>query len=161
MLPVVVAPDAEYAALTYLRPLLAARLEDVAKAAKVQTLVSSHRPLVHLRRIGGSDETPGADLARIDAMVYGPDDMARMQLARIVHALFFAAASDRAGDAVITYQESLLGPRHMPDPADDTKRVCLLTVDLLVRPALPPRPPAFASYSSGAYDSGVYGDQTA
>lgn len=135
MLPVTVLPDAEVAARAYLLPLLQARPETVANTAKVGTTVPTYRPFVHLRRIGGSDETPGVDLARLDAMIYHPDDYERMSLARIVHALFFAAASDRAGDAVVTYQATLLGPRHMPDPANTSARVCLLTVDLLVRAA--------------------------
>lgn len=135
MLPVVVLPDSEVAGRDYLLPRLFARPEQIAKDAKVGTKVPTYRPFVHLRRVGGSDPTPGSDLARLDAIVHHPDDYDRMHLMRIVHALFFAAASDRAGDAVVTYRETTLGPRHMPDPADSTRLVCMCTVDLLIRSA--------------------------
>lgn len=135
MLPVVVTPDAEVAALDYLRPLLTgtAGFADV----KLGTQVPNPLParFVHLRRVGGSSELPGVDEARIDAICYDADDHKRMTLARQVWAIFRAAASDRAGVAVVSYTATTLGPRQMPDPADSTKRVVLLTVDLLVRNA--------------------------
>ncbi len=135
MLPTVVLPDAELAAVEYLRPRLLAMQEWT--QAKVGTLVPAHRPFVQLRRIGGSIEVPGCDAPRIDVIAYNTDDASRMRLAHACWALFRAAAADRAGTvALVSYAATLLGPRQMPDPADATKRVAMLTVDLLVRPPL-------------------------
>lgn len=135
MLPVVVTPDAEIAARAYLLPLLQARPEPYAAGVKVSTVVGPTRPLVQLRRIGGSSETPGLDLARLDVIVYHDTDEHRMSLAMLCWALLKSAASDRAGTtAIVNYVETTLGPRQMPDPANASARVCMLTVDLLVRP---------------------------
>lgn len=135
MLPVVVTPDAELAVLDYLRPLLAARAEPYAAGVKVQTVVSSTRPLIQPSRIGGASELPGVDQPRLDLVVYHDTDFNRMALATLAWSLLKAAASDRAGSAVVSYVSTLMGPRKMPDPADSTKRVAMFTVDLLVRPA--------------------------
>lgn len=133
MLPVVTLPDAELAAIEYLRPRLVAVPEW--SAARVGTLVSASRPFVQLRRVGGAIELPGYDAPRLDVIAYAADDATRMRLAHTCWGLLRAAAGDRAGSvAVISYAATLLGPRQMPDPADATKRVAMLTVDLLVRP---------------------------
>jgi hypothetical protein len=134
MLPVVTLPDAEIAALEFLRPLLASRPETYAAGVKVGTVVPATRPFVQVRRIGGSSETPGVDQPRLDVIVYHDTDFNRMALARLCWALFKAAASDRAGQAAVSYVSTLLGPRQMPDPANASARVCMFTIDLLVRP---------------------------
>ena len=135
MLPVVVTPDAEIATRAYLLPLLTSSAEPYAAGVKVQTLVSTARPLVHIRRIGGSSEIPGVDQPRLDVTVYHDNDANRMSLALLCWAYLKAAASDRAGTtgAVVSYVSTLLGPRPMPAPDDPSSRVVMFTVDLLVR----------------------------
>ena len=133
MLPVNILPDAEIATRAYLLPLLTSSGQPYATGVKVQTLVSASRPLVHIRRIGGSSEIPAVDQPRLDVVVYHTDDQKRMDLARLTWAYLKAAASDRAGDAVVSYVSTLLGPRPMPAPDDPSSRVVMLTVDLLVR----------------------------
>jgi len=135
MLPVVVLPDAEIAARAYLLPLLQGRSEPYAAGVKVSTVVGTSRPLVQLRRIGGSSDTPGIDLARVDFIVYHDTDENRMALAMLTWALLKAAASDRAGTTgVVSYVSTTLGPRQMPDPANASARVVMFTADLLIRP---------------------------
>lgn len=131
MLPVETLPDAELAAVEYLRPRLVA-LPDWS-TVKVGTLVPSHRPFVQVRRIGGASETPGVDAPTLDVIAYHDTDGSRMRLALACWSLFKAAATDRAGTAVVSYTGTMLGPRQMPDPADSTKRVAMFTVDLLTR----------------------------
>lgn len=133
MLPVVVTPDAELAVLDYLEPLLQASPEPYTVGVRISTTVGASRPFVHVRRIGGASEWPGIDQPRLDVVVYHDTDQRRMDLARLCWAFLKAAASDRAGTAVVSYVSTLLGPRQMPDPADPDARVVLFTVDLLVR----------------------------
>jgi len=133
MLPVVVTPDAEQAAIDYLRPALAARSEPYVIGVKVGTVVGTSRPFVHIRRIGGASDLPGFDQPRLDVVVYHTNDANRIDLAKLCWAIFKAAASDHAGTAVVSYVSTTLGPRVMPDPANPSERVGFLTVDLLIR----------------------------
>jgi hypothetical protein len=144
MLPVVVTPDAELAVLDYLRPQFSGGYGvgeygigafGGPTGVKLGTVVPSTRPFVQVRRIGGSSELPGYDQPRVDVIVYHDTDHNRMGLAMLCWALLKAAAADRAGDAVVSYVETTLGPRQMPDPANATARVAMFTCDLLVRSA--------------------------
>ncbi len=131
MLPVVILPDAELVVLDYLRP----RLATPWPTLQLGTLVPAHRPFLQVRRIGGAVETPGVDAPRVDLVAYHTGgDHDRMRLARDAWAYLKAAASDRAGTGVVTYVATTMGPRQMPDPTDNTKRVAMFTVDLLTRP---------------------------
>ncbi len=131
MRPTIVLPDAEVVAVEYLRP----RLAEAWPTAEVGTLVPAHRPFVQLRRVGGSTEVPGADAPRIDVIAFAERDFDRMSLARTCWALLRSAAGDLAGGAQVNYLATLMGPQQMPDPADSARRVVMLTVDLMVRPA--------------------------
>lgn len=157
MRPVVVLPDAELAVLDFLR----AWLVSLPRWSTLQlgTLVPAHRPFLQIRRVGGSSDLPGVDAPRVDVIAYHATDYDRMALARDAWAFLVAAASTRAGDARVSYLSTVMGPRQMPDPADDTRRVVMLTVDLLVRP-VPPDPtptPEPVGYGAGVYGAGVYG----
>jgi hypothetical protein len=130
MLPVAVYPDAEAAAIDYLTPLLAT--EDSSVQIGVR---GAGGRFVRVRRVGGRALTPSHDLALLDVLVWHDSDRTRMALTQHLWAWLRAANNDRAGDAVLLYNATILAPRQMPDPADDTKTVCMFTVDLIVRPA--------------------------
>lgn len=135
MQPVVTLPDAELVVLDYLRP----RLTGMAQwsTVKLGTLVSTARPFVQVRRVGGAGQWPGVDAPTVDLVIYhdtAPADQNRMALAMACWSLLQAAASDRVASGVLSYTGTTLGPRQMPDPADATRRVAMFTVDLLTRP---------------------------
>jgi len=128
VLPVTVYPDAEKAAIDYLVPLLGAFDNTVNIGVR-----GGGGRFVRVRRVGGIDESPNHDRPVLDVMVWHDSDQSRMQLANQLWA-WLRAASDVVGPAAIWYVATVLGPRQMPDPADDTKTVCLFTVELIVRP---------------------------
>lgn len=128
MTPATVFPDAESAAITYLLPKLTAYDSSV----KIDVRGSGAR-FVRVRRVGGRELSPAHDLARLDVLVWHDSDKLRMQLAQHLWAWLRAANNDRAGSAVVLFSSTTLGPRQMPDPADSTKTICLLTVELIVR----------------------------
>lgn len=130
MLPVTVYPDAEAAAITYLLPKLTAYDSSV----KIDVRGTGAR-FVRVRRVGGVELSPRHDLARIDLIIWHDSDKLRMQLAQQLWAWLRAANNDRAGSAVVLFSSTTLGPRQMPDPVDDTKTVCMFTVELVVRSA--------------------------
>jgi hypothetical protein len=70
----------------------------------------------------------------VDVLVWHDSDLARMALAQRLWG-FLRAADDVVGGAVLTYSATILGPRQMPDPADDTKTVAMFTVEVLTRNA--------------------------
>lgn len=130
MLPVTEYPDAEKAVIDYLMPLLSAYDNTV----KIDVRGGGGRH-VRVRRIGGVELTPGHDQPTLDLIVWHDDDRKRMRLAQRLWALLRAANNDRAGDAVVCYSSTFLGPRQLPDPADATKTVCMVTVSMIVRTA--------------------------
>lgn len=130
MLPVTPFVDAEAAAIDYLMPLLAAFDPSVNIGVR-----GSGGRFVGLRRVGGTELSPNHDRAVLDVIVWHDTDRLRMLLANLLWAWLRAANNDPAGAAVVLYNGTVLGPRQMPDPADDTKTVCLLTVELVVRAA--------------------------
>lgn len=131
MLPTIVYPDAEAAALTYIGALLAdSEWRDVQLGVR-----GGGGRFVRIRRVAGIDASPNHDRPVLDVIVWHDSDRSRMRLASQLWAWLRAANNDRAGDAVLCYSSTTLGPRQMPDPADDTKSVCMFTVELLARPA--------------------------
>lgn len=130
MLPVTVYADAEKATIDYLMPLLASYDPTITIGVR-----GSGGRFVRVRRVGGTPHSPAHDRATLDLVVWHDNDQARMALANHLWGWLRAANNDPAGDAVVLYSSTMLGPRQVPDPADDTKTVCLLTVDLLIRPA--------------------------
>jgi len=126
-LPITPPVDAEAVVIAYLTPALPPGFPIDVRGGGGQ--------FVRVRRIGGTEHSPNHDEPAIDVLVWHDDDHARMQLALTLWARLRGANNDPAGDGVLTYTSTTQGPRQMPDPADDTKTVCLLTVQLLVRPA--------------------------
>ncbi|MFF1820394.1 hypothetical protein ACFVWG_24020 [Kribbella sp. NPDC058245] len=130
MRPVAPYADAEAAAVNFLAPLLAGY------DPTIQIGVRGAGPrFVRVRRVGGIDTTPNHDRPVLDVLVWHDTDKTRMHLANQLWAWLRAANNDPAGDAVVLYAATVLGPRQMPDPADETKAICLFTVELIVRPA--------------------------
>lgn len=130
MLPLTVYPDAEAAAINYLVPLLGSYDSSVQIGVR-----GAGARYVRVRRVGGSALSPNHDLATLDVLVWHDSDKTRMALAQHLWACLRAANNDRAGDAVVLFNSTTLAPRQMPDPADDTKTVCLFTVQLVCRSA--------------------------
>lgn len=128
MLPVTVFPDAEKACIEYLLPLLT----EYDSSVKIDVRGSGTR-FVRVRRVGGQELSPAHDLARLDLLVWHDSDKTRMQLAQQLWGWLRAANNDVTSSAVVLFSSTTLGPRQMPDPADDTKTVCLLTVELIAR----------------------------
>ena len=128
MREVVVHPDAEKAVIDYLLPFL----EDEAPGVGIDVRGGGGR-FVRVRRVGGTDLTPNHDAPLVDVLVWHDDDLARMGLARLLWGALRAADWDRTPDAVLAYLDTALGPRQMPDPADDTSTVCMFTVRMAVR----------------------------
>lgn len=132
MLPVTEYPDAEAALIDYLSPLLDDDPDFPGVTIDVRGGDGRH---VRVRRVGGIGHSPGHDAPMLDVIVWHDTDLLRMRLAQRLWAWTRAANNDPAGAAVVCYQSTTLGPRQLPDPADDTKTVCMFTVSLLVRNA--------------------------
>lgn len=130
MLPLTIYPDAEAVLIAYLQPLLVAY--DPTFTIDVRGGDGHH---VRVRRVGGVASTPAHDAPTIDVMVWHDTDASRMDAAQHLWGWVRASNNDTAGAGVVTYTGTVLGPRQMPDPADDTKTVCMFTVALLVRNA--------------------------
>lgn len=130
MREVVVHPDAEKAVIDFLLPVLEAEAPGVGIDVR-----GGGGRFVRVRRVGGSDYTPNHDAPVVDLLVWHDDDLERMGLARLLWAYLRAAEGENTGDAVLTYLDTVLGPRQMPDPADDTSTVCMFTVRLAIRRA--------------------------
>lgn len=130
MLPVSEFVDSEAACINYLLPLLTAYDPTV----QINVRGSGAR-FVRVRRVGGVELSPRHDQPRLDVIVWHDSDKLRMQLANKLWAWLRAANNDRdsTGSAVLLYSSTTLGPRQVPDPADDTKTVCMFTVELVVR----------------------------
>lgn len=120
--------DAEKATIDYLMPLLT----ELDSSVQISNRGAGAR-FVRVRRVGGVELTPNHDAPRIDVLVWHDSDKLRMQLAMQLWAWLRAADGDAVDSAFVTYSSTLLGPRQMPDPADDSKSICMLTVDLIVR----------------------------
>jgi len=129
MQPVTVYPDAEKATIDFLAPLLSAHDATVTIGVR-----GSGGRFVRVRRVGGTEASPAHDRPVLDVLVWHDSDKTRMALANQLWA-WLRAAHDQVGSSVVLYSATVLGPRQMPDPADDTKTVCLFTVELVVRSA--------------------------
>lgn len=128
MLPVSVFPDAEAALIDYVLPLLT----ELDSSVTIGVRGAGPR-FVRVRRVGGTELSPNHDRALLDVIVWHDSDRQRMQLAQSLWAWLRAANNDVVGDAVVLFSSTMLGPRQVPDPADDTKTVCMFTVELVVR----------------------------
>lgn len=130
MLPVTVPVDAEKAVIDYLMPLLSAYDDSVQINVR-----GGGGHFVRVRRVGGVELTPAHDRPLLDVICWHDSDKLRMQLALHLWAWLRAANNDvvNSANAVVLFSSTTLGPRQMPDPADDTQSVCMFTVELIVR----------------------------
>lgn len=146
MASIELAPDAEMVATSYLRAALAARSESYAIGVAVSTrLPPGQAPTKHIRirRVGGVPYSRVQDSPRIDAQVWyatgaPTDEKNRNDLALMVWALLHAIRGQVVvlpdGRAVTCYRVAdFLGPTALPDPADDTKTITALTVEIGMR----------------------------
>lgn len=128
MRDLVVFPDSEKAAVELLAPVLAA----YDPAIPIDVRGAGPR-FVRVRRVGGTEADVAHDNPTLDVLVWHDSDYERMRLASHLWAALRAVDGDLTSDAVVIYRDTVLGPRQIPDPADDTRTVCLFTVTLLVR----------------------------
>ena len=138
--------DAEWVVTTYLPAALAARSESYAAGVAVSTkLPPGQNPVRHVRvrRVGGVPYSLVQDSPRIDVQVWyrtgqPTDEANRNQLALLVWALLHAIRSRVVvlpnGLAVTCYRVAdFAGPQALPDPADSTKTITGLTVEIGMR----------------------------
>jgi hypothetical protein len=126
-------PDSERAVIQYLTPALNAY--DATIPIDVR---GAGKRFVRVRRVGGTEGDVAHDNPTVDVIVWHETDYERMRLALHLWSVLRACAGDATADAVLHYRDTFLGPRQIPDPADDTKSVCMFTVTLIVRSRLTP-----------------------
>jgi hypothetical protein len=138
-------PDAEMVVVTYLRSALAARSEPYAAGVQVSTkLTPATSPSKHvrIRRVGGVPYSRVQDSPRIDVQVWystgaATDEQNRNQLALLVWALLKVIPNQVIavpGYSVTCYRVAdFAGVHAEPDPANDTRTVTGLTVEIGMR----------------------------
>jgi hypothetical protein len=145
--PVALYPDAELVGVTWLRARLAERAEAVAAGVTVGTKVppgTSPGKYVRLRRLGGVELHRVADNPRLQAQVWYTtgaitDEKNRQDLAQLVWALLRGIRGQQVTIAgwpvpVVCYRVATFGgPANVPDPADDTKTITQLSVEIGMR----------------------------
>jgi hypothetical protein len=142
---IALAPDAELAGVTYLRGALSGRNEPYALGVTVSTKLppgTSPGRHIRLRRVGGVPYSLVQDSPRLDAQVWyatgaATDEQSRNNLALLVWALLHDIRGKvvALSDHTVTCYRVLdfAGPHAMPDPADDTKTITALTVEIGMR----------------------------
>jgi hypothetical protein len=145
--PVALYSDAELVAVTWLRARLAERSEPYAAGVGVSTKLppaTSPAKHVRLRRVGGVELHEVADSPRVQAQVWYStgavaDEKSRNDLAQLVWALLRGI---RGQDVtvpgwpvpVVCYRVATFsGPIPVPDPADSTRTISQLTVEIGMR----------------------------
>lgn len=140
-------PDAELVAVTYLRAALAARPEAYAAGVTVYNLPPAGATVakgVRLRRVGGAEQHPAADGPRLVAQVRyqteaAADERNRQDLAQLVWALLRDMTGREVTIAgwpvpVVCYRVATFGgPANLPDPADNSRTITQLTVEVGMR----------------------------
>jgi hypothetical protein len=140
-------PDAELVAVTWLRARLAERAEPYAAGVTVGTKVApaqSPGRYVRLRRLGGVELHEVADSPRLQAQVWystgaASDEMNRQALAQLVWALLRGIRGQEVTVSgwprpVTCYRvATFAGPTPVPDPADATRTITQLTVEVGMR----------------------------
>ena len=130
MAEMLVTPDAEAAAVTFLRSKLGAL------ADKVATKVPATMPnkMVRVSLTGGARVNIASDTAQLTIECWAPDDPTASNLARTTQALMFSAAWATAGGVFVRRVDSVGGVQFFPDP-DTAKPRYQFTVRWHVRPA--------------------------
>lgn len=132
-IPVEILPDTELAYISYLRAGIAGRSEAVLSGLVLGRFVDPSKAVrfVAVRRIGGSSDTHGWDVARFAVQVWAASAEDRMGIAQILRAL--SKAANTHSSAALLYRAETLGPSALPDPADATKQVVQFTHELWCR----------------------------
>ena len=130
MAEVLVTPDVEAAAVTYLRTALGVL------ADKVATKVPATMParMVRVSLTGGSRRDVATDVAQVTVECWGPDETTASSMARTGQGLMFSAAGMTAGTVFVRKVETVGGVQNFPDP-DTNKPRYQFTVRWHVRPA--------------------------
>ena len=125
---VLVTPDAEAAAVTFLRSKLGAL------ADKVATKVPSTMPnkMVRVSLTGGTRVNVATDTAQLTVECWAPDEPTASNLARTAQAHMFSAAWTTAGGVFVRRVDSVGGVQFFPDP-DTTKPRYQFTVRWAIR----------------------------
>lgn len=145
--PVALFPDAELVAVTWLRAALAGRSEPYAAGVTVGTKVPpavSPGKYVRLRRLGGVELHVVADSPRLQAQVWYStgavtDEKNRNDLVQLVWALLRGISGQDVTVAgwprpVTCYRvATFAGPTPVPDPADSSRVISQLTVEVGMR----------------------------
>jgi hypothetical protein len=124
----VVFPDSEKAVIEFLQPILAA----VDPAIPIDVRGAAPR-YVRVRRVGGAEDDVAHDRPTIDVLIWHDTDAKRMSLAQELWGALRSCDGDLTTDTVLIYRDTVLGPRQIIDPSDDTKACCIFTVTMLVR----------------------------
>lgn len=130
--PVVVMPDAELVVVTALRAFLSGRSEDYCQGVTVGTMVApgaAPARFVRVRRFGGRTLDKVTDISKIDVVIWNDDAYSRMALGQLVRG-FLEAMIGVYGDVACYGGTTFMTPQQMPDPADDTREVVMLSVDI-------------------------------
>ena len=127
---ILITPDVELAAVTFLRAGLGSL------ADKVATKVPSTMPakMVRVSLTGGSRVNVASDTSQLTVECWAPDELTASNLARTAQALMFSAAWNTAGGVFVRRVDSVGGVQFFPDP-DTAKPRYQFTVRWLVRPA--------------------------
>ena len=129
MTEVLVTPDVELAAVTFLRAGLGAL------ADKVATKVPATMPakMVRVSLTGGTRQNVAADTAQLTVECWAADEPSASLLARTAQALMFSAAWTTAGGVFVRRVDSVGGVQFFPDPGTSKSRY-QFTVRWHVRP---------------------------
>jgi hypothetical protein len=130
MAEVLVTPDAEAAAVAFLRAGLGVLADRV--ATKVPATMPAK--MVRVSLTGGSRLNVATDTAQLTVECWAPDEPTASLLARTAQALMFSAAGTLAGYVWVRKVESVGGVQFFPDP-DTAKPRYIFTVSWHVRPA--------------------------
>ena len=130
MTEVLISPDAESTAVSWLRSGLGAL------ASRVGTQVPAAMPSTMVRvALTGSDRlSVAADVAQLTVECWAPDAPTASNLARHAQGLMFAAAADEVAGVFVRKAESVGGVQSFPDP-DTNKPRYIFTVRWFFRPA--------------------------
>ena len=130
MTEVLVTPDVEAAAVSWLRTGLGAL------ADKVATKVPKTMParMVRVSATGGARRDVATDMAQVTVECWGPDEPEASLMARTAQGIMFSAAAMTAGAVFVRKVETVGGVQSLPDP-DTNKPRYLFTVRWHVRPA--------------------------
>jgi len=130
MTEVLVTPDVEAAAVSYLRSGLGVLADKV--ATKVPATMPNN--MVKLSLTGGSRFGIVQDVAQLTVECWSSNAPAASLLARTAHAYMLAAAGVEAGGVFVRRVETVGGVQYFPDP-DTNKPRYQFTVRWHVRPA--------------------------